>query len=103
LRGSVGTRVRTLLMARGVLGERATDFYIAFWIIFAIGVGARYQGFMRWTSGAPDLSCRLPHAGGAEERRCRVSCFDEALAARTRQRTGRPDPSARPVRSRLLS
>jgi hypothetical protein len=33
-------------MARGILGERATAVYIAFWIISAIGVGAGYQGLM---------------------------------------------------------
>jgi hypothetical protein len=46
LLASVGNRVRTLLMARGILGERATAVYIAFWIIFAIGVGTRYQALM---------------------------------------------------------
>jgi hypothetical protein len=46
LLGSVGTRVRTLLMTLGILGERATAFYIAFWIVFAIGVGARYHALM---------------------------------------------------------
>jgi uncharacterized protein len=43
LLGSVGTCVPTLLMSRGILGERATAFYLAFWIAFAIGVGAVYQ------------------------------------------------------------
>lgn len=43
LLGSVGTCVPTLLMARGILSERATAFYLAFWISFAIGVGAVYQ------------------------------------------------------------
>lgn len=43
LLGSVGTCVPTLLMSRGILGERATAFYLAFWIVFAIGVGAVYQ------------------------------------------------------------
>jgi hypothetical protein len=103
LRGSVGIRVRTLLMARGVLGERATDFYIAFWIIFAIGVGLATKVSCGGPAGPP--ICRVgypmreaPKSGAAASR-----VFDEALAARTRQRTGRPDPSARPVRSRLLS
>jgi uncharacterized membrane protein YraQ (UPF0718 family) len=43
LLGSVGTCVPTLLMSRGILGERATAFYLAFWIAFAISVGAVYQ------------------------------------------------------------
>jgi uncharacterized protein len=46
LLGSVGTCVPTLLMSRGILGERATPFYLAFWIVFAIGVGAAYQGLV---------------------------------------------------------
>ena len=43
LLGSVGTCVPTLLMSRGILGQRATTFYLAFWVVFAIGVGASYQ------------------------------------------------------------
>jgi uncharacterized membrane protein YraQ (UPF0718 family) len=46
LLGSVGTCVPTLLMSRGILGERATAFYLAFWIVFAIGVGAVYQALV---------------------------------------------------------
>jgi uncharacterized protein len=46
LLGSVGTCVPTLLMSRGILGERATSFYLAFWIVFAIGVGAVYQALV---------------------------------------------------------
>lgn len=46
LLGSVGTCVPTLLMSRGILGERATAFYLAFWIAFAISVGATYQALM---------------------------------------------------------
>ena len=46
LLGSVGTCVPTLLMSRGILGERATAFYLAFWIVFAIGVGAVYQALI---------------------------------------------------------
>jgi uncharacterized membrane protein YraQ (UPF0718 family) len=46
LLGSVGTCVPTLLMARGIIGERATAFYLAFWIVFAISVGATYQALM---------------------------------------------------------
>jgi uncharacterized membrane protein YraQ (UPF0718 family) len=43
LLGSVGTCVPTLLMSRGILGDRATSFYLAFWIAFALAVGAIYQ------------------------------------------------------------
>jgi uncharacterized membrane protein YraQ (UPF0718 family) len=43
LLGSVGTCVPTLLMSRGILGDRATAFYLSFWIAFAISVGAVYQ------------------------------------------------------------
>jgi len=46
LLGSVGTCVPTLLMSRRILGERATAFYLAFWIAFAISVGAAYQALM---------------------------------------------------------
>jgi uncharacterized membrane protein YraQ (UPF0718 family) len=41
--GSAGTCIPTLLMSRGILGDRATSFYLAFWIVFAIGVGAVYH------------------------------------------------------------
>jgi len=33
-------------MSRGILGERATAFYFAFWIVFAIGAGASYQSLV---------------------------------------------------------
>jgi len=46
LLGSVGTCVPTLLMSRGILGERATAFYLAFWIVFAIAAGAVYQALI---------------------------------------------------------
>lgn len=46
LLGSVGTCVPTLLMSRGILGERATAFYLAFWIVFAIGAGAIFQALV---------------------------------------------------------
>ena len=46
LLGSVGTCVPTLLMSRGILGDRATAFYLVFWILFAIGVGVAYQALM---------------------------------------------------------
>jgi uncharacterized protein len=43
LLGSVGTCVPTLLMSRRILGGRATSFYLAFWIAFAMIAGAAYQ------------------------------------------------------------
>jgi uncharacterized membrane protein YraQ (UPF0718 family) len=46
LLGSVGTCVPTLLMSRGILGARATSFYLAFWIAFAIAVGTVYQALV---------------------------------------------------------
>ena len=46
LLGSVGTCIPTLLMSRAILGERATAFYLAFWIAFAISVGAIYQALL---------------------------------------------------------
>jgi uncharacterized membrane protein YraQ (UPF0718 family) len=39
LMGSVGTCVPTVLMSRGVVGRRATYFYVGFWILFAISAG----------------------------------------------------------------
>jgi hypothetical protein len=33
-------------MARGILCERATTFYLAFWIAFAIGARAAYQALV---------------------------------------------------------
>jgi uncharacterized protein len=46
LLGSVGTCVPTLLMSRGILSERATTFYLTFWIAFAVSVGAAYQALV---------------------------------------------------------
>jgi uncharacterized protein len=46
LLGSVGTCVPTLLMSRGILGQRTTALYLAFWIVFAISVGVAYQGLV---------------------------------------------------------
>jgi uncharacterized membrane protein YraQ (UPF0718 family) len=43
LMGSVGTCVPTILMSRGILGPRATHFYVAFWIVFAIAAGVAFQ------------------------------------------------------------
>lgn len=39
LLGSVGTCVPTILMSQGIIGRRATRFYVAFWIVFAIAAG----------------------------------------------------------------
>ena len=46
LLASVGTCIPTLLMSGGFLGDRATSFYLAFWIAFAIGAGAIYQALV---------------------------------------------------------
>jgi len=43
LMGSVGTCVPTILMSRGILGKRATYFYVGFWIAFAIVAGLAFQ------------------------------------------------------------
>jgi uncharacterized protein len=43
LMGSVGTCVPTILMSRGILGRRATDFYVGFWLLFAIVAGVVFQ------------------------------------------------------------
>jgi uncharacterized membrane protein YraQ (UPF0718 family) len=43
LMGSVGTCVPTILMSRGILGRRATYFYVGFWILFAIAAGIAFQ------------------------------------------------------------
>lgn len=42
LLGSVGTCVPTILMSRGVIGRRATGFYVAFWIAFAVLAGLAF-------------------------------------------------------------
>jgi uncharacterized membrane protein YraQ (UPF0718 family) len=42
LMGSVGTCVPTVLMSRGIIGKRATYFYLGFWTLFAIAAGAIY-------------------------------------------------------------
>lgn len=41
--GSVGTCVPTILMSRKIVGTRATAFYAAWWIAFAIGTGTLFQ------------------------------------------------------------
>lgn len=43
LLGSVGTCVPTMLMARNIIGRRATVFYIGFWFVFAIVSGVLFQ------------------------------------------------------------
>lgn len=43
LLGSVGTCIPTMLMARDILGQRATVFYLAYWFVFAIGSGVLLQ------------------------------------------------------------
>jgi uncharacterized membrane protein YraQ (UPF0718 family) len=42
LLGSVGTCVPTVLMARGIIGARATHFYLGFWIGFAALAGIAF-------------------------------------------------------------
>lgn len=39
LLGSVGTCIPTVLMSRGIVGSRATYFYLFFWIAFALAAG----------------------------------------------------------------
>ncbi|HEV8354356.1 MAG TPA: permease [bacterium] len=46
LLGSVGTCIPTVLMARGIIGRRATMLYTAAWFVFAIGAGMLF-GFLR--------------------------------------------------------
>jgi hypothetical protein len=41
--GSVGTCVPTILMSRRIVGDRATIFYAAWWIAFAIGSGVLFR------------------------------------------------------------
>lgn len=43
LLGSVGTCVPTILMARRLLGQRATACYVGFWLAFAIVAGSLFQ------------------------------------------------------------
>ncbi len=43
LLGSLGTCIPTILMARTIIGCRATWFYVAFWFVFAIGSGLLFQ------------------------------------------------------------
>lgn len=43
LLGSVGTCVPTMLMARRVIGQRATACYVAFWLAFAILAGVAFE------------------------------------------------------------
>jgi uncharacterized membrane protein YraQ (UPF0718 family) len=46
LLGSVGTCIPTILMARGIIGRRATILYTAAWFVFAIGAGMLF-GLLR--------------------------------------------------------
>ena len=43
LLGSVGTCVPTMLMARQIIGRRATLLYAAFWLVFSIAAGVLFQ------------------------------------------------------------
>jgi uncharacterized membrane protein YraQ (UPF0718 family) len=42
LLGSVGTCIPTVLMSRGIVGPRATYFYLGFWIAFALAAGLAF-------------------------------------------------------------
>jgi uncharacterized protein len=46
LMGSVGTCVPTILMSRGIIGRRATYFYLGFWILFAIAAGLIFSAIV---------------------------------------------------------
>jgi uncharacterized membrane protein YraQ (UPF0718 family) len=46
LMGSVGTCVPTILMSRGIIGRRATLFYVGFWILFAIAAGLAFAAIV---------------------------------------------------------
>ena len=43
LLGSVGTCIPTILMARSIIGSRATAVYTVFWVLFALGAGLTFQ------------------------------------------------------------
>ncbi|MBI4384452.1 MAG: permease [Nitrospinae bacterium] len=43
LLGSLGTCIPTILMARNIIGLRATRFYVVFWLVFAVGSGLLFQ------------------------------------------------------------
>jgi uncharacterized membrane protein YraQ (UPF0718 family) len=42
LLGSVGTCIPTIVMSRGIVGSRATYFYLCFWIAFALAAGVAF-------------------------------------------------------------
>jgi len=46
LLGSVGTCIPTALMARGIIGDRALAFYLAYWFLFAIASGVAFQALL---------------------------------------------------------
>ena len=45
LLGSVGTCIPTMIMARNIIGKRATLFYIIWWFVFAVGSGLLFNLF----------------------------------------------------------
>lgn len=47
LLGSVGTCIPTFVMARRILGSRATTLYIIFWFAFAISAGLLFEAAVR--------------------------------------------------------
>ena len=46
LLGAVGTCLPTMLMARRIIGGRATALYVGAWCAFAIGAGVLFQGLV---------------------------------------------------------
>jgi uncharacterized membrane protein YraQ (UPF0718 family) len=50
LLGSVGTCIPTILMARKIIGDRATLLYAVFWFVFVICAGVLFQVLFGATS-----------------------------------------------------
>jgi uncharacterized membrane protein YraQ (UPF0718 family) len=50
LLGSVGTCIPTILMARKIIGDRATALYAVFWFVFVISAGVLFQVLFGATS-----------------------------------------------------
>jgi uncharacterized membrane protein YraQ (UPF0718 family) len=46
LLGSVGTCIPTILMARKIIGDRATALYAVFWFVFVIAAGLLFQALL---------------------------------------------------------
>ncbi|MBI4478360.1 MAG: permease [Acidobacteria bacterium] len=52
LLGSVGTCIPTVVMARSVIGRRATMFYAGFWLLFALSTGLVFDMVMGSAAGS---------------------------------------------------